>query len=216
MDIEVDPKSPFKVGQISVVKIGVSSINFLGYAECFKARLRASARGLDEVAAEKEFQRARRLRQCVGYDKAGNRVELDSVAFAAMPRKLFVKVHNALDDFGTQRGEVITKDGDGIQTPIVYKLGTPFGFVDTASSQKPIGTEQMIVELEFAAKTGGDIEEVMCHGNTIDQTVALIKSCATPLGGETGLLRLPSWMLDALTVADGFAIMASVLPVFTE
>lgn len=216
MDIVVDPKTPFRVGQTAIAKISISQINFASYVECFRERLNASARGLDEVGAEKEFRRARRAKQVIGYDAKNNRVVIDSVAFGAMPRQLFVKVSNALDDFGGVRGEVITKDGDGIQTPIVYKLGTPFDFDDTKANQKSIGTEQKIVELEFIAKTGGDIEEVLCHNNALDQTLALLKSCATPLGGETGLLRLPAWMIDAMTVADGFAIMSSVLPVFIE
>lgn len=216
MDIVVDASTPFKVGQVQIAKISISAINFVGYAECFRERLRASAQGKDDVTAEKEFRRARRVKQVVGYDTKNNRVEIDAASFGFMPRKLFVKVNNALDDFGDAKGEVITKDGDGIQTPIVYKLGTPFAFTDTKANTKPIGTEQKIIELEFVAKTGGDIEEVLCHSNAIDQTVALLKTCATPLGGETGLMRLPSWMLDAVTVADGFAIMSFVLPVFTE
>lgn len=217
MDIEVDAKTPFRVGTVAIAKVSIAQINFVGYVECFRERMKASGRGLGDVAAEKEFRRARRTRQVVGYDAKNNRVEIDNISFGQMPRQLFVKVHNALDDFGDKRGEVITKDGDGIQTPIVYKLGTPFEFADANQGRKPIGTESKIIELEFIAKTGGDIEEVLCYGNALEQTLALLKTCATPLGGgDTGLLRLPSWMIDSLSVADGFAIMSSILPVFTE
>ncbi len=215
VDITVEPGTPYQIGTSLISKISVARINFLQYAECFQDRLKASARGLDESAAEKEFMRSRRIKQCTAFDRSGNPVKMDQVAFAMMPRKLFVKIHNALDDFGTERGSVIG-EGDGINSPIIYKLGTPFEFTDTKSEQKPIGTEQKIIELEFIAKIGGDIEDVLCHSNGLDQTVALLKTCATPLGGETGLMRLPSWMLESLTVADGFSIMSSVLPVFTE
>jgi hypothetical protein len=217
VEIVVDPKAPFKAGQFNIVKLSVNQLNFVGYADCFREKLKARSRGMDDVAAEKEFRRARRVKQVVAFDKAGNRVELDQVAFGNMPRQLFVKINNALDVITDKPGKVITEDGDGVNTPIVYQLGTPFEFADTKADQKPIGTQQQIIELEFVAKTGGDIEEVLCHDNALDQTIALLKTCATPLGGgDTGLLRLPSWMIYSLTTSDGFAIMAKVLPVFTE
>jgi hypothetical protein len=216
MFIKVDTKTPFKIKQIPIAKIGISKINFVGYVECFGDRMRESARSGDDMMAEKAFRRARRLRQVKAYDKDDRVIEIDHQSFDVMPRQLFVKVNNALDEFDTKRGKVLTENGDGVTTPIVYQLGTPIEFVDTKANEKPIGTEQKIVELEFVAKTGGDIEEVLCCGNSLQQALALIRTCATPLGGGTSLMRLPSFMIDEISTADGFAIMASVLPVFTE
>lgn len=215
MEILVDAKRPFSVGAKSVAKLNVSAINFATYAECWRERdVEQRRSGGDEMLATKAFYRARRLKQTKAYDRSNNVVDLDHMSFANMPRELFVKINGALDDDSDPRGAVISKDGDGLYTPVLYKLGTPFDFVDTNASSKPIGTEPKIIELEFIAKTGGDIEEVLCHQNSLDQTLALIKTCATPLGGGTSLQRLPSWMVNALTLADGFEIMAKILPIF--
>lgn len=216
MEIEVDAKTPFIVGTNSISKINVSPINFLTYAECFRERLKELAKTNDDMMATKAFFRARRLRQVSAFNKANEVVILDNINFSNMPRSLFTKINNALDGQSAPRGEVLPGGGDGIYTPIIYKLGTPFAYEDTKLSEKPIGTEAKIIELEFVAKTGGDIEEVLCHENSLDQTVALIKTCATPLGGGAGILRLPTWMLNALTLSDGFTIMSKVLPVFLE
>lgn len=216
MEINVDAASPFVVKTQSVAKINISEITFAGYAECFRARIAEKARTGDDMQATKAFMRARRLKQVTAFTKANVIVALDHVAFANMPRVLFTRINTALDARGGTKGEILPGEGDGIYTPIIYKLGTPFHFTGDQISQKPIGTEQKIIELEFIAKTGGDIEEVLCHENSLDQTIALIRTCATPLGGETGLLRLPQTWLDTMTVADGFEIMAKVLPVFLE
>lgn len=217
MEILVEGKNAFKIGAAQVTRILISKINFVNYAECFKERLLVARRGGDDVAGEKAFKRARRLIQVSAFGKDGAALKLTHEVFGAMPRKLFVQIDNALDVEDVQAGKVISENADGISSPIIYSLGTPLAFDDANASAKPIGTEQKIIELEFLAKTGGDIEEVLCHGTTFEQMIALMKTCATPLGGgSTGLLRMPSWMIDGITSADGFAMMASVLPLFTE
>lgn len=217
MDIEVSSAHQFKVGATSVAKFTVSNINFLGYADCVTERKKEAVRTGSDVMAEKVFRHMRRVKQVTAFDKSGNIVPLDRMNFATIPRPLFIKINKAIDNFAEPRGEVITQNGDGVLTPIVYKLGTPFEFDDVNANRKAIGTKQQIIELEFIAKTGGDIEEVLCYDAPIEQTIALIKTCATPIGGgDTGLLRLPSTMIDVLTLADGFDILSKVLPLFTE
>ena len=63
MEILVDAKKPFIVGTQSIAKLNIAKINFLQYAECFKARLREMSKSNDDVAATKAFMRARRLKQ---------------------------------------------------------------------------------------------------------------------------------------------------------
>lgn len=216
MEIVLDAKSSFSVGSVAVSKLVISKINFVNYAECFKVQLREMSKSDNVVEATKAFRRAKRMKQVTAYNKEGGIIPLTQINFGQMPRKLFVKIDNAIDQDNDVKGEVISKDGDGLLSPILYKLGTPFPFTDSTIGSKPIGTESKVIELEFIAKTGGDIEEVLCGENTLDQTIALIKTCATPIGGETALSRLPSWMIEALTLQDGIEIMAKVLPVFIE
>lgn len=212
MEIVVDAKKPF----LNIVKFNVSKINFLGYAECFKDRMRELQKTDNEILAEKAFRRSRRLKQIKAFDKDGNIIAMDHEKFARMPRPLFIQLNNALDSEKDERGKIISENGDGLYTPILYELGTPLAFTDTKLAEKPIGTESKIVELEFIAKTGGDIEEVLCGDTSLDQVIALIKTCATPIGGETSVQRLPSWLMDKITLQDGYEIMSKVLPVFVE
>lgn len=216
VEITIDPHKPFLVRGASITKITISKINFLVYADCYKARIAEMNRSDDNLAATKAFQRAKRMKQVKAFNKNGDAIILDHVDFANMPRQLFVQINSALDQDGDEKGQVISTNGDGLYHPILYRLGTPFDFQSSAESSKPIGTESKIIELEFIAKTGGDIEEVLCGSNSLEQTVSLIKTCATPIGGETALQRLPSWMLNALTLQDGIEIMSKILPVFLE
>lgn len=217
MEILVDTKTPFKIGAVQIEKLVVSQISFAGYTECFKERISVARRGGDEMAQEKAFKRARRIKQVSAFYKDGTSVPLTHEILGAMPRKLFVQVDNAVEIEDTARGKVISGKADGISDPIIYQLGTPIAFDDRNAAGKPMGTEAKIIELEFIAKTGGDIEEVLCCPTSFEQMLALLKTCATPLGGgDTGLLRMPTWMIEGITTADGFAMMASVLPLFTE
>lgn len=215
MEIAVDRNMPFIIKGLSVLKLIIRTINFEEYAKCLDIYSNELKKG-SPILAQRELNRARLKRQVSAVCANGQTIPLDSENIGAMPSKLFVQAFNAINKFDEPKGSVISEGGDGVLTPIIYRLGTPFDFVDTNATTRPIGTVPKIVELEFIAKTGGDIEEVMCHDNKIDQTLALIKTCATPLGGETQLMRLPSWMISSLTYKDGFDILENVLPVFTE
>ncbi len=54
----------------------------------------------------------------------------------------------------------------------------------------------------------------MVAPNAAQQTLTLISTVAKPLG--TSLTRLPSWAVAQITVADGWAIMRDILPLFLE
>jgi hypothetical protein len=104
-----------------------------------------------------------------------------------------------LDDDEGEAGKII-REGDGISTSIVYELGTPI----------PVQGKDPITELEFLAKTYGDIEDVMAAPDAINQTAMLIAT----LGKPPGMLALPSWAISQITVADGVTIAKLVTPRF--
>ncbi len=106
-----------------------------------------------------------------------------------------------LDDDEGKAGKVISP-GNGIDKAIVYELGTPI----------PIQGKEPLRELEFAAKTYGDVEDVMAAADSFQQTQLLISTIAKPLG--TSLMSLPSWAISQITLADGMTIMRQVLPHF--
>jgi hypothetical protein len=89
--------------------------------------------------------------------------------------------------------------------PVLLKLGAPISGT-TGSESKAIS------ELEFLAKTYGDIEQVLAGTNDMERTVALIKYVAKP----AGMLSLPSWAVDSIDIRDGFFIQQEILPRFLE
>src|ERR1700744_5796876 len=98
VDINVDPKLPFKIGNTPISRINIAAINFAMYTECFNDRMRESARGGNEIMAEKAFRRSRRMKQVTAYDKNNVLVPLTHEAFGSMPRPLFVRINNLLDN----------------------------------------------------------------------------------------------------------------------
>lgn len=213
MEIEA---SGVAIGNTPISKFIVKGLNFEMYLECNRDRIKELNRTDSTMMATKLFNRSRLRKTVTAIGPDGAPVALRDENFSALPRPIFTKLVKAMDDFETPAGKIISENGDGVNTPIIYELGTPFAFADPKANEKPIGTEQKIIELEFIAKTGGDIEEVLCHNNSFEQAWSLIKTCAKPLGGESGLLRLPSWMLSEMTFSDGFEIVQKVLPIFVE
>lgn len=207
MIIKLEGKEQIAIGKQNIASIVVSAINFSQYSKCYDERSREMNKTLSDVLATKAFLRARRNLQVKAFDEKGAAVVLDTTLILQLPRSIFVRINDALDEDNGLPGEIISKGGDGLDIPIIYKLGSPFSF-------KSDDSEKIIEELEFIAKTGGDIEEVLCGTTSIDQTISLIRCCATPIGGDSGLQTLPSWMLDNLTLADGIEIMQKVLPIF--
>jgi len=98
----------------------------------------------------------------------------------------------------------LLNDQDGINNPILYKLGTPIKI-----SGKPD-----ISELEFQAATYGEIEDILSGDTYIFQAIDLIEKIAKPVGND--LMVLPSWAISQITMADGVTIMEKVLPRFLE
>ena len=113
-------------------------------------------------------------------------------------------IHKIIARLDTDEGKAgkIIRDGDGIEKAIIYELGTPI----------PVGAgKEPIRELEFHAKTYGDIEDVMSGDTVINQTAILIAASRSRWEFR---VALPSWALNAITVADGVTISRDVLPRF--
>jgi hypothetical protein len=149
---------------------------------------------------EARLKRVRLAKQVTYY--AGSVVVPVALAdIANMPLKA---VHKLLDklDGDISSGKIIRK-GDGIDQAIVFELATP---IPLGQGKPPIS------ELEFLARTYGDVEDVLAADNQIKQTAMLIATVAKPLGSSLSLL--PDWAAKQITAADGFAIMNEVLPNF--
>lgn len=213
MDIEA---SGVAIGGTPVARFNVIGLNFEKYIDCQRERMKERQRTDNDMMANKVFNRARLMKCVTAYGPDGAPLPIKPDTFGLLPRPVFTKLVKALDNFDTPAGKIISENGDGVTSPIIYELGTPIAFDDTRAGDKPIGTEQKVIELEFMAAKGSDIEEVLCHSNGFEQTMSLIKTCAKPLGGENDLLRMPSWMLAALTFSDGWEILDKVLPLFVE
>jgi hypothetical protein len=159
------------------------------------------------MKAPKAFNaRLRRLQmhRQVTYYTNGSAAQLSIEDVLKMPIPAARTLATQLDMDESTPGKVI-RAGDGIDSAITYELGKP---IPTGQGKEPIR------ELEFLAKTYGDIEDVMAATDQISQAALLISTIAKPLG--TSLSQLPSWALNHISVADGFAIVREVLPHFLE
>jgi len=152
---------------------------------------------------EGKLRRARLLRQ-VEYSAGGTVVPLSMPDVLRMPIKASREILDRIDKFDGQVGKVVRK-GDGIDKAIIYELGTPL----------PGGQgKQPIRELEFIAKTYGEVEDVLAANDPLLAVTYLVAQVAKPLGPDITLTSLPSWALERLSAADGLAISQEVLPHF--
>ena len=150
---------------------------------------------------EGRLKRLRMQRQ-VTYYMGTNQVQLSIQDILKLPIPDTRAIVAKLDGDEGKAGKII-RTGNGIDQAMVYELGSP---ISTGAGKPPIK------ELEFLAKTYGDIEDVLAADNPIQQTAQLIATVAKPLGSSLSLL--PSWALTVISVADGITISQQVLPHF--
>jgi hypothetical protein len=150
---------------------------------------------------EGKIRRVRMTKQ-VTYFMATAPVQISMTDVLRMPIKAARDIGAKLDENEGKPGK-ISRAGDGIDKAIIYELGTP---IPTGQGKPPI------VELEFLAKTYGDVEDVLAASTTFAQGLQLIESVAKPLGSS--LSALPSWAVNQIMFADGFTIVRDVLPHF--
>ncbi len=196
-------KQPVTVNDHVVVSFSLRTLSFGAFIELAR---RAQAKAGPKVALESMVQRERMAAQVVFHTADGQDVTMTPDQLVALPASVALQImpkYNVVSDSATM-GEVIG-DGDGMTTPILYKLGTSI-------KAKLKGENIEIAEIEFIAKTYGDIEDVLSGQNELYQTMELITKLAKPVVGS--LMSLPSWAINQITIADGVAIQQKVLPAF--
>lgn len=155
----------------------------------------------DNKTFEAKLKRVR-LQQQVEYHMNGTAVSVSMEDVLRMPIPAVREINKHLDDEEGLPGKII-REGDGVETAIAFELGRPI----------PLGPgKEPIRELEFLARTYGDIEDVLAATDAIEQTEHLIKSVAKPV--HSSLTALPSWAIDQISTADGVTIAQKVLPIF--
>lgn len=190
---------PVNINGAEVHTITVTPMSFPAFCAAF-----AAAQNNDPADVKKQLTREKVKRSAHFKTESGTEIPFAVSDFLQLPipyaRELIALIDRDSAPFGTV---VSPEEHDGITAPILFKLGTP---IKTDKGE--------ISELEFLAKTFGDIEDVMSAENQITQTLSLIQTVAAPLGSDVQLLQLPTWAIDGITVEDGFAIMRLVLPAF--
>jgi hypothetical protein len=150
---------------------------------------------------EGKIRRVRMTRQ-VTYFMATAPTEVSMTDVLRMPIQAARDIAAKLDEHEGKPGKVV-RPGDGVDKAITYELGTPI----------PVGQNKPpITELEFLAKTYGDVEDVLAASTTFHQGLQLIISVAKPLGSS--LTLLPTWAVNQIMFTDGFTIVREVLPHF--
>lgn len=189
----------FVIGEKAVDHIVIKTLSFVQFAD-----LVALAQGMKQPSTfEGRLKRVRMLQQ-VEYSMAGKPVVLTIEEILRMPLEAARRIAGLLDDLEGKAGKVI-RDNDGITSAVGYELGTP---IEVGQGKDPIK------ELEFLAKTYGDVEDVLAAPDAMAQTVALLRTCAKPV--HTSLTALPTWGVDRITIADGVILAQQVLPRFLE
>ena len=218
--------APVKLDKGSAVKFRVYALNFVQFC----ATMEIAAAQANYAAMQKAQRAKRRAAQIRAVDAAGAEFPVGAAELLRLPRMLYVRLMRDIervpvppgppDDLGAPtelKGELVGV-GDGIDKPITYKLTSPIKV--QARSDAPDGADgdMLITELEFIARTGLEIEDVLCENTEASQTLALIRNCAKPLvagaDDNLGLMRLPDWAVEQITLADGVWILELVAPSF--
>lgn len=189
------------IGGKPVQGISVSPLFYEAFAQL-------TEKVLPRVTATEKFEtllRRERIRHQVVFTVDGKRALPDQQDIMSFPVSVGKKIVAALD-IGEGKGGEVIGDGDGVSKPILYKLGTPIAMKGSKSG------DVVIDELEFVAKTFGDIEDVLSENNVVSQALALIRR-ARPVNSET-LHVLPTWAIAQIRNGDGVTIGSSVLPRF--
>ena len=188
----------YTIGDKIITAIHVEKQYFKSLVGMVVAAARSSA---EDVT--KAVEMARLKNGVVKYYAGEELVEVTDVALREMPIPLVRKIRAAIN-FESKAGEITVK-GDGITSPVIYRLGEP---IQTDKGE--------ITELEFLASTLGDIEDVIFRTNSNEQALALLESVATPLGQDLSLQALPSWAVEKVSIIDGAMIAQDIVPLFLD
>lgn len=188
LDIE-----PFKVGDLDVAEVEVKTLGFLAFAEAVKY-----------AVDTKEYQRAR-LKASVRLD--GKAVTDEQITL--LPVRVGKAILAKLDDGAIEggRGNVLTPDANGIDQPILYELANPIKLKTKSGSAE-------IKELEFHARTFGELEDVLAEQTQMQQAVVALRKLAAPVGVSSPILS--EAMLQQISVLDGLTIASKVITPLVE
>lgn len=195
--IEIDAK-----GENGFVKFVVEPINYVNLARLGSSLSVKNAREIPKL-----MQRQRIFKQVTAYSDKG-KTNFTEVELSALSPSLGKRISRATEEVLSQENECEILSGDsadGVSEPILVKLGSPLKMGD-----------ESITELEFHAKTYGDIEAVFAEDNPAEQTILFIENVAKPITSNLKLQALPSWAVDQITPNDGIFISRFVLPRFLE
>lgn len=197
---EIDFKTPVAIGEESAVKVRVAPLKFKRFVDITRATLQ-ERKGKQKL--EPLMLRARIRAQCTFVTSAGKTILISQEQLTALPVPAAKAIVAALPEDEGETGELLN-DGNGIDSPIHYRLGSP---IKGANGKK-------IEEIEILCKTFGDLEDVLAGDQPLYQTLDLLAAVAKPVDGS--MLALPSWALDEITLADGMFILNNVLPRFLD
>jgi hypothetical protein len=188
----------FQLGDKLIDSASVKQLMFQAFTEHI-----AEAQTLRQPKTwEGRLKRVRMVRQ-VTYYANGVQVPVTMADILSMPIPAARTIDKALGNIEEGTPGKVIREGDGIDKAIVFELGTP---IPTGQGKPPIR------ELEFLAKTYGDIEDVLSAADSVQQTKYMIETLAKPL--DSSLSALPSWGLTQITIADGMTMLRDVLPHF--
>lgn len=189
----------FDIGGVPISRIVVEPISFVRFASVTGS---ISVSDVDDYA--KTLTRKRIAEQAKAYTADGKSVPWNEPEILRLPIKAALDLIVRLDLDESEPG-VVLNDGNGVTSPILYKLGKP---LKTSNGE--------FTELEFQAKTFGDVETVISAFSAADRTLALLRTVAKPVSDSLKMQALPSWAIDAISLRDGNQIGREILPRFFE
>ena len=205
-----------------VAKVTVEWWNYFEFSAALRAA-QVEFREEDSGEAWGVFwQRARMLGQMRAWDASGKRMDVAASDLSLMPIRQGIALSKHIDTGSTGKGGEIVKGkdgkptGDGIEAPLVFRLSKPIKQI-IRGNEKTVDVE--VFELEFMAKTYGDIEAVCANEGTPDVVPSILAIARGlvknhPLGEPD--TELGPDMIRQLSFADGDAILRHVVPAFLE
>lgn len=197
------PESPerlqiaFPLGEHTIDGAVIKPLSLPAFVDCVM-----DTRTMDSPNTFEAKLRRNRLMKQVTFYIGGSIKPVTPAELLQMPIAVARMLIDKLDEYDGPSGKIIRK-GDGISEAIIYELGTP---ISGGQGRPPIK------ELEFLAKTYGDVEDIMAGSSGLQQALLLVSTIAKPLG--TSLTQLPSWAVNQISANDGLMISNEVLPFF--
>lgn len=190
---DVPKVDPFLLGETKITEVSVKPLNFIKFANTVDNDLAVQTR--KRIIATTSL----------------NKKPVEEADMEAMPIKAVRQIMAVLDYTAqTPIGKLLSSESaNGVDAPILYKLGTPFRF----KNGKGEATE--ITELEFSAIYFRDVDSIISKVQRSERVLEMLRRIAAPVGGTAKFQTLPEAALDQLTISDGLFLAANVLDNFT-